>query len=112
MEKQSINKRPCKEDVVKALLKEPVTYSSDEVVKVIYSKENDKRFIIYKTPKGFYKVEFQAVTLLDDDEWNYICNVENAIGGYWSPIFYHSVYGTVEDAVKELEATPEYKQYF
>ena len=38
MEKQNIPQRPCKEDVVKALLKEPVTYSSHEVVKVIYSK--------------------------------------------------------------------------
>lgn len=86
-----------------------------EVVKVIYSVNKTKRFIILKSLKGFYKYTYEEIYVYDEDEWTCCCNDENAYPACWiskdkSSIF--SFFGTEGEVLAVIMSESEYILYF
>ena len=88
---------------------------SDDVVKVIYSKDRSMRYVVLKDEKGFFTYQLEAIYQYDKDEWKYICTYDNALPAIWEPfrgIVGKSVFENMDELLKELKAEPEYKSYF
>ena len=88
---------------------------SDEVVKVIYSKDLSMRYVVLKDEKDFYTYQLEAIYQYDEDEWKYICSHNNALPAMWEPfrgIVAKSVFENIDELLNELKAEPEYKRYF
>jgi len=107
--------RPDWETIVETMYDKELDAFEDEVVKVIYSKDKTKRYVILKEESGILTWQLEYIYLFDDDEWNYICNQENAFCAMWEP--YYTEWGVShfereEELLKELSYEPEYKQFF
>ena len=88
---------------------------SDEVVKVIYSKDRWMRYVVLKDEKEFFTYQLEAIYQYDEDERKYICSHDNALPAMWEPfrgIVGKSVFENIDELLNELKAEPEYKQYF
>lgn len=88
---------------------------ADEVVKVIYSKDNSMRYVILKNKKGFFTYQLEAIYQFDKEEWKYISSQDNTLSAMWEPfrgIVGKSIFDNIEELLKEMKAEPEYKQYF
>ncbi len=88
---------------------------ADEVVRVIYSKDKAKRYVILKDEKGLYTYQLEVIYRFDEDEWRYVFSGDDSLPAMWEPycgVMSKSVFANEEDLRKELEAEPEYKQYF
>ena len=88
---------------------------SDEVVKVIYSKDRSMRYVVLKDEKEFFTYQLEAIYPYDEDEWKYICSHDNVLPAMWEPfrgIVGKSVFENIDELLNELKAEPEYKQYF
>lgn len=85
-----------------------------KVLKVLYSRDSTKRYVISEH-RGMYTYELEVIERLEDDEWNYICDIEGALPAQWVP--YHkdcrkSLFENMDDLIKELEQEPEYIKCF
>lgn len=108
---------PPYDEIVKSLYNQGLTYSdSMKICKVIYSKDNSKRFVILESDKGFFKYTYEEICVIDEHSWtSYLAYIENAIPGWWEPkssSFDNSFFGTEEEALTALKCEPEYKQFF
>ncbi len=84
-----------------------------EIIKVIYSKDNERRVVIYRTNHNVIKYDLEQLFPWDEDEWNYYCNDENALPGFWNPDGYgSSMFSCEEDAVEQIMSEPWYKEFF
>ena len=107
--------RPSWETVVKMMYDKHLDAFSDEVVKVIYSKDRSMRYVVLKDEKEFFTYQLEAIYQYDEDEWKYICSHDNALPAMWEPfrgIVGKSVFENIDELLNELKAEPEYKQYF
>ena len=107
--------RPSWETVVEMMYDKHLDAFSDEVVKVIYSKDRSMRYVVLKDKKGFFTYQLEAIYQYDEDEWKYICLHDNALPAMWEPfrgIAGKSFFENIDELLKELNAEPEYKSYF
>ena len=106
---------PSWETVVEMMYGKHLDAFSDEVVKVIYSKDRSMRYVVLKDEKDFFTYQLEAIYQYDEDEWKYICSHDNALPAMWEPfrgIVGKSVFENMDELLKELKAEPEYKSYF
>ena len=106
---------PSWETVVEMMYDKDLDAFSDEVVKVIYSKDRSMRYVVLKDEKGFFTYQLEALYQYDEDEWKYICSHDNALPAMWEPfrgIVGKSFFENMDELLKELNAEPEYKSYF
>ena len=106
---------PSWETVVEMMYDKHLDAFSDEVVKVIYSKDRSMRYVVLKDEKDFFTYQLEAIYQYDVDEWKYICSHDNALPAMWEPfrgIVGKSVFENMDELLKELKAEPEYKSYF
>ena len=107
--------RPSWETVVEMMYDKDLDAFSDEVVKVIYSKDHSMRYVVLKDEKEFFTYQLEAIYQYDEDEWKYICLHDNALPAMWEPfrgIVGKSLFVNMDELLKELNAEPEYKSYF
>lgn len=113
--KAPIPPMPSWETVVEMMYDKHLDAFSDEVVKVIYSKDRSMRYVVLKDEKGFFTYQLEAIYQYDEDEWKYICSHDNALPAMWDPfigIVGNSIFENMDELLKELKAEPEYKRYF
>ena len=106
---------PSWETVVEMMYDKHLDAFSDEIVKVIYSKDHSMRYVVLKDEKGLFTYQLEALYQYDEDEWKYICSHDNALPAMWEPfrgIVGKSFFENVDELLKELNAVPEYKSYF
>ena len=87
----------------------------DEVINVLYSKDNSMRYVVLKDEKDIFTYQLEAIYQFDEDEWKYICSNDDALPAMWEPylgICRSSLFAKEEDLMKDLKSQPEYKQYF
>ena len=103
------------ETVVEIMCDKHLDAFSDEVVKVIYSKDRSMRYVVLKDEKNFFTYQPEAIYQYDEDEWKYICSHDNALPAMWEPfrgIVGKSVFESMDELLKELKTESEYKSYF
>lgn len=106
---------PSWETVVEMMYDKHLDAFSDEIVKVIYSKDRSMRYVVLKDEKGLFTYQLEAIYQYDEDEWKYICSHDNALPAMWEPfrgIVGKSFFENLDELLKELNAEPEYKSYF
>ena len=106
---------PTWESVVEIMYDKQLDSFLDEVVKVIYSKDKTKRYVILKSKKGFLTYGLEVLYAFDEDEWQFVGRGKDALPGYWDPSSgrgVKSVFEREEELLRELVCEPEYKCYF
>ena len=73
------------ETVVEMMYDKYLDAFSDEVVKVIYSKDRWMRYVVLKDEKEFFTYQLEAIYQYDEDEWKYICSHDNVLPAMWEP---------------------------
>ena len=76
---------PSWETVVEMMYDKHLDAFSNEVVKVIYSKNRSMRYVVLKDEKNFFTYQLEAIYQYDKDEWKYICSHDNALPAMWEP---------------------------
>jgi len=113
--KEEIPPMPSWETVVEMMYDKHLDAFSDEIAKVIYSKDRSMRYVVLKDEKGFFTYQLEAIYQYDEDEWKYICSYDNSLPAMWEPfrgIVGKSFFENMDELLKELNAEPEYKSYF
>ena len=58
---------PPYDEIVKSLYDKELVYSDElKICKVIYNKDNSKRFVILESKKGFFKYTYEEICVFDD----------------------------------------------
>ena len=112
---KEVLEKPDWETVVEMMYDKQLDCYDDEVIRVIYSKDKSKRYLILKRKNGILTYLLEYVYQFDDEEWNYISNQENSLPAMWEP--YYTDWGVShfekeEELMNELVHEPEYKQFF
>ena len=113
--KEEIPPMPSWETVVEMMYDKHLDAFSDEIAKVIYSKDRSMRYVVLKDEKGFFTYRLETIYQYDEDEWKYICSYNNSLPAMWEPfrgIVGKSFFENMDELLKELSAEPEYKSYF
>ena len=94
--------------------KSPSGFTDDEIVKVIYSADREKRLILFKSNALSYHYRMERLKAFDDEEWAFVSRDPDALPAIWEAFGYAglSLFGTEQEAWRELSVTPEYKTYF
>ena len=103
------------EEIAEALYDKQLSFTDYEIVKVIYSSDKTKRFIILKSLNAFYKYTYEEICVLDEDEWKYCCNDANAYPAFWETRDKSSAYsffGTENEAFLSMKQESEYILHF
>lgn len=106
---------PPIEEIVEELYGKSLSFCDYDVIKVIYTKDKTKRFILLKSHSGFYKYTFEEIFVFDEDEWSVCCDIPGKYPAYWSPndrTFAYSFFGTEEEALSSMMQESKYLQYF
>lgn len=114
---KNVPSMPPYDEIVKSLYDKDLVYSdSRKICKVIYSKDNSKRFVILESNKGFFKYTYEEICVFDELDWtSHYCYIENIKPGWWEPkdrSFAYSFFGTENEAMIALQSESEYKQFF
>lgn len=102
-------------DIVNIMYDKNLDCFTDEFVRVIYNPDQTKRFVILKSENGYYKYVYEELQAFDEEEWMYISKQTDALPAMWVQIQDNestSLYGSLEDVMKEIEMSHEYKTYF
>lgn len=106
---------PPIEEIANALYDKQLSFTDEKIVKVIYSTDKTKRFIILKSTNGFYKYTYEEICVLDADEWKYCCNDDNAYPAFWEikdKFCGQSFFGTENEAILSMKQESEYILHF
>lgn len=113
-QKRNAPAMPPWEEIVEQMYDKCLDFDG-EVVKVIYSKDRSKRYVVLKNEKGYFTYCLEAIYPFDEEEWNYICMQENALPAMWQPfwgITGKSLFESMDELRREKKEEPEYKRYF
>ena len=102
-------------DVVEMMNDKHLDSFSDEVIKVIYSKDKSMRYVFLKDEKGVLTYHLEVIYQFDVHEWQYVCSDDDAPPATWGPYpekSSNSLFVSEGDLMRELEFEPEYRQYF
>lgn len=106
---------PSWDKIVEMLYNKQLDSFCDEVINVLYSKDNLMRYVVLKDEKGIFTYQLEAIYQFDEDEWKYICLNDDALPAMWESYLGNcgsSLFANENDLMKELKSQPEYKQYF
>ena len=106
---------PSWDKIVELLYDKNLDSFCDEVISVLYSKDNAMRYVVLKDEKGIFTYHLEAIYQFDEDEWKYICSYDDALPAMWELYLGScgcSRFANEEDLMNDLESQPEYKQYF
>ena len=107
---------PPRSEIVKMMHERSPSVPTDtEIVKVIYSADQEKRVIITRNRKhGFYQFRMERLCAWDDEEWLFISRSPDALPAMWTDFGNTGIsfFGTEQEAWNELVNTPDYKKYF
>ena len=109
-EKPVVPQMPEWNEIVEMLYDKSLNCFDDEVVKVIYSKDKAKRYIVLKSDKGFFTYLLEKIYQLDEEEWSYR-SCYDLTPAFWQVVDNgrKSIFTSLEDALKEMEQEAEYK---
>ena len=107
---------PPMEEITEKLSREEPKLVDCEIISIIYSRDKTKRFILFRSDKGFYKYTYEQIFVFDEEEWGIVSRIhENPYPAYWDSVdcfCARSFFGTEEDALSALKQETEYLQYF
>lgn len=106
---------PSWSEIVEMMYDKCLDVYSREVVRVVYSADKAKRYVVLKDEKGLFTYQPEAIYQFDEDEWKYIYSNDAALPATWEPIVGFggkSLFENEEELMKEMKQQPEYKQYF
>ena len=111
-EKRVVSKMPEWNEIVEMLYDKSLNGFDDEVVRVIYSKDKSKRYIVLKSDKGFFTYRLEKIYQINEEEWSYRSSFD-LTPAFWQDVDNggKSMFTSLEDALKELEQEAEYKIY-
>ena len=115
LEIEPVPPMPSWDTIVELLYDKYLDSFCDEVINVLYSKDNSMRYVVLKDEKDIFTYQLEAIYQFDEDEWKYICSNDDALPAMWEPylgIYGSSLFANEEDLMKDLKSQPEYKQYF
>lgn len=113
--KKNIPPIPSWEKIVEMMYDKGLDSFTDEVVKVVYSKDCSLRYVVTKNEKGLFTYLLEAIYKFDEDEWKYIYSNDNTLPAMWEPlkcISGKSFFENIEELLKEMKEEPKYKQHF
>ena len=106
---------PSWNKIVEMLYDKQLDSFDDEVINVLYSKDNSMRYVVLKDEKEIFKYQLEAVYQRDEDAWEYISFNDGAIPAQWESYLGYkvsSLFENEDDLMKDLKSQPEYKKYF
>lgn len=112
---RQLPERPDWETVVEMMYDKQLDCFDDEIIRVIYSKDKSKRYLILKKESGVLTYQLEVIYQYDDEEWKYICDSKDALPAMWEPYYTEwrfSHFEREEELMNELIHEPEYKQFF
>ena len=115
LEIEPVPPMPSWDKIVELLYDKNLDSFCDEVINVLYSKDNSMRYVVLKDEKDIFTYQLEAIYQFDEDEWKYICSNDDALPAMWEPYLGScgsSLFANEEDLMKDLKSQPEYKQYF
>ena len=104
-----------REEITEALYDKELSFTDYEIVKVIYSSDKTKRFIILKSSNGFYKYTYEEICFLDEKEFRNLCNDYIEYPAFWETRDKSSAYsffGTENEAFLSMKQESEYILHF
>ena len=107
--------KPSWQEIVELMHDKSLSSYSDEIVKVIYSADNEKRAVFFKSEHGFYYYSIEQLIEFDDEEWAYIAREPDALPAMWTAPMQtsaRSMFGTEQEAWNDFIISPEYKSDF
>lgn len=108
---------PPYDEIVKSLYDKDLSYTgSRKICKVIYSKDNSKRFVVLESNKGFFIYIYEEICVFNELDWNsHFGYLDGIKPGWWErkncPSTY-SFFSTEDEALSALKCEPEYQQFF
>ena len=107
---------PSYQNVVEMMFDQYLDVFAVEVVRVIYSKNKEMRYVVLRDENGLFSYQIEAIYQYDEHEWKYIYSADNlALPAMWEPlngIICNSIFENEEDLLRELKCEPIYMQYF
>ena len=108
---------PPYDEIVKSLYDKDLSYpDATQICKVIYSKDNSKRFVVFESNKGFFKYTYEEICVFDELDWtSHFGYIDGIKPGWWeskNSSFAYSFFGTEKEAMIALKSEPIYKQFF
>lgn len=103
---------PSRDETVEAMFDEGLNHFTDEVVRVIYSKDKTARFVLLKKENEVFTYIFQQLHFYDEDEWEYS---SHDIPACWEkPLDEDGVsfFKSIEELLEDIKERPKYKAYF
>lgn len=107
--------KPSWQETVELMYDKSLSGFTDEIIKVIYSSNKEKRVIFFKSENGFYYYSIENLVEIDDDEWAYFAKGPGDLPATWmTPIQSsdRSIFGTEQEAWNDFILSPEYKYDF
>ena len=107
--------KPSWQEIVELMYDKSLSGFSDEIIKVIYNNNKEKRVIFFKGEKGFYYYSIEHLVEFDDEEWAYIAREPDALPAMWTAPMQtsaRSMFGTEQEAWNDFIISPEYKSDF
>ena len=106
---------PAWETIVEMMHDQQLDSFPAEVVNVIYSKDNAKRYIILKNENGVFTYLLEEIYQHDEYEWRLIVSHDYILPAMWVPsgkTARKSLFATEKELIKEIKTEPVYRQYF
>ncbi len=107
--------KPSRQEIAELMHGQSLSGYADNVIKVIYSDNNEKRVVFFRSKRGFCYYVVEYLMEFDDEEWAYIAGKPDALPAMWAePVTTsaRSVFGTEQEAWEDFIASPEYKNGF
>lgn len=105
---------PSKGKIVEMMYNRQLDIYLDEVIRVIYSTDKTKRYVILRDEKGLYTYQLEAIYQFDKEEWKYVFSEKSDLPAMWEPhnSLGSSMFSNEQDLLREMMLEPEYKMYF
>ena len=106
---------PSWEAVVEMMYDKSLDAFTDEIIKIIYSKDRSMRYVVLKNEKGLLTYQLEAIYRFNEDELKYISSYDKTQPTMWESFredYRKSLFDDLKELLNEMKAEPEYKQYF
>lgn len=107
---------PAWDEIVEHMQGQGLSCFIDKVARVLVSRDRSKRIVILQSENGCYKTVYEEIRMFDEDEWAYFSQDPGRYPAWWEPvnssINTKSFYASEAEALKEIQAAPEYPAYF
>ena len=71
LEIEPVQPMPSWDKIVELLYDKNLDSFCDEVINVLYSKDNSMRYVVLKDEKDIFKYQLEAIYRFDEDVWNF-----------------------------------------